>query len=102
MNSSILPLYDALVLRRPWMSLFLVVLILGAAATQLNKIKLDASADSLLLQGDPSLEFFRQISKEYRTEDFVLITWQPNAPLLSPLSLEPLGDRGVQSRRRRP
>jgi len=99
MNLSVLALYDALVLRRPWLSLFLVVLVLGAAATQLSKIKLDASADSLLLQGDPSLEFFRQISKEYRTEDFVLITWQPNAPLLSPLSLEPLGEMAAALRK---
>ena len=92
MNSSVASFYDALVLRRPWLSLFFMALILAGAATGLNKIKLDASADSLLLQGDPSLEFFREVSREYSTEEFVLITWQPNAPLLSPQSLEPLGE----------
>ena len=84
-------LYEVLVLRRPWIVLLLVVLLLGAMATQLDKIKIDASADSLMLQGDPSLEFYRQMAKEYSAEDFVLITWQPNAALLSPQSLQPLG-----------
>jgi hypothetical protein len=82
--------YDALVLRRPWLSLLLVALLTAGMATQLSKIKLDASADSLMLQGDPSLEFYRQVTTEYATEDFLLITWQPNAPLLSPQSLQPL------------
>lgn len=90
MSSPWLSLYDALVLRRPWLSLFLVALLTGAMATQLGKIKLDASADSLMLQGDPSLEFYRQVTTEYATEDFLLITWQPNAPMLSPQSLQPL------------
>ena len=90
MNSLWLSLYDVLVLRRPWLSLLLVALLTAAMATQLGKIKLDASADSLMLQGDPSLEFYRQVTSEYATEDFLLITWQPYAPMLSPQSLQPL------------
>ena len=62
----------------------------AAFATQLDKIKVDASADSLMLQGDPSLEFYRQVATEFSSEDFLLITWQPHAPLLAPESLQPL------------
>ncbi|MCB1676872.1 MAG: MMPL family transporter, partial [Halioglobus sp.] len=83
--------YDAVILRRPALSLLLVALVVAAFATQIDKIKLDASADSLMLQGDPSLEFYRQVSARYRSEDFLLITWQPQAPLLSPESLQALG-----------
>ncbi len=82
--------YDRLVLRRPWLALGLVALLVAAAATRLGKIEIDASADSLMLQGDPSLEFYREISAEYSAEDFLLITWQPYAPLLSPESLQPM------------
>ncbi len=82
--------YEALVLRRPWLSLLVVVLLLAASASQLHKIKLDASADSLMLQGDPSLEFFREIGREYRAEDFLLLTWAPQGELLADVSLEPL------------
>ena len=90
MNDLLLSAYDRLILRRPWLVLALLALLVGAFATQLDKIKLDASADSLMLQGDPSLEFYRQISAEYSSEEFLLITWQPRAPLLSQDSLQPL------------
>lgn len=83
--------YEKLVLRHPLVVLALVAILLAWSASQLGKIKLDASADSLMLQGDPALEFFREVSSEYSTEDFLLITWTPDAPLLSPESLEPLG-----------
>ena len=82
--------YDRLVLKRPGLSLLFTVLLVCGFATQLSKIKLDASADSLLLQGDPSLEFFREISREYSSEEFLLITWQPHSALLAPESLQPL------------
>ncbi len=90
MNDLLLSAYDRLVLGRPWLVLVLTGLLVGGFATQLDKIKLDASADSLMLQGDPSLEFYRQISTEYSSEEFLLITWQPHAALLSDESLQPL------------
>jgi uncharacterized protein len=90
MSKSLLAAYESLVLRRPFLSLALVAMLVIAAATQLGKIKLDASADSLLLQGDPALDFFREVSGEYASEDFLLITWQPHSPLLDDDSLQPL------------
>jgi predicted RND superfamily exporter protein len=53
-------LYEQLVLRAPWLSLFMVALLVAGFATQIPKIKLDASADSLMLQGDPSLEIYQR------------------------------------------
>ncbi|CAA0092622.1 Uncharacterised protein [Halioglobus japonicus] len=90
MSSPFLSVYNKLVLQRPWLSLLLMALLTAAMATQLGKIKIDASADSLMLQGDPALDFYREVTQEYATEDFLLITWQPNAALLSPESLQPL------------
>ncbi|MCB1707737.1 MAG: MMPL family transporter, partial [Halioglobus sp.] len=90
MNDLLLAAYERLVLRRPWLVLGLMAVLVAGFASQLEKIKLDASADALMLQGDPSLEFYRQISAEYSSEEFLLITWQPRAPLLSAESLQPL------------
>lgn len=90
--------YDRLVLRRPWVALVLVALLVAGAVTQLDGIEIDASADSLMLQGDPALEFYREISAEYSSEEFLLITWQPHAPLLSPESLIPLRELAEELR----
>ena len=98
MFNSLVNAYDAVILRRPWLTLIVVALIVGVFATQTSKITLDASADSLMLQGDPSLELFREVSREYGSEEFVLITWKPNAPLLSDESLNPLREMAEELR----
>ena len=84
-------LYEAIVLKRPGAVLAVLGLLLVVAALQFPKIRLDASADSLLLQGDPDLEYFREVSGRYSTEEFIVITWSPFSPLLSDASLQPLG-----------
>jgi predicted RND superfamily exporter protein len=90
MFDTLITLFDRMVLRHPWWWLVAVLALLLACASQVPKIKLDASADSLMLQGDPALDFYREISSEYSSEDFLLLTWQPEVPLLSEASLEPL------------
>ncbi len=86
-----LAIYEWLVLRRPRLVLLTLAALLALAALQFPKIRLDASADSLLLQGDPDLEYFREVSGRYASEEFIVITWRPFAELLSDASLEPLG-----------
>lgn len=98
MTNTIVRVYDRLALSRPWVTLFLVSIIVAGFATQLPKIKLDASADSLLLQGDPSLEFYRESSRQYSSEEFLLITWQPHVAMLAPESLGPLREMADELR----
>ena len=90
MSHSLLALYERAVLRHPVAVLLLLLLLAGGALSQLGKLRIDASADSLLLQGDPSLEFYREVSKRYASEDFLLLTWQPEGPLFADASLDPL------------
>ena len=77
-------------LKRPGLVLLAYSLILAAALAQLPKIRLDASSDSLLLQGDPDLAYFRESAEKYSGDEFLILTWEPGVPLLSPDSLEPL------------
>ena len=44
MSQAMTAIYDRLVLRRPWLSLALVALLVAGFATQLGKITMDASA----------------------------------------------------------
>ncbi len=90
MAESLLKLYDRLILNRPWLTLLVMLAIVVGLGSQMGKIKIDASADSLMLRGDPALEFYRQVSRGYQTEEFLVITWQPGAPLLDDASLGPL------------
>ncbi|MHA7881091.1 MAG: efflux RND transporter permease subunit [Saccharospirillum sp.] len=55
---------------------------------QARHFSLDASADSLLLEGDPDLEAFRQVIDRYGSEEFLVLTFTPEQPLFSAASLE--------------
>ena len=76
-------LYEGLVIDRPVVMIALLLLVLAAAATGLPKFRLDASADSLLLESDPDLKAYRDLSKRYATRDFLFMTVTPTQALLS-------------------
>ena len=82
--------YRQWLMAKPGLSLVIVMLLCALALSQVPKTRLDASSDSLLLQGDPDLEFYRETSKHYDANDFLVLTWRPTVPLLSDDSLEPL------------
>ncbi|WP_435212305.1 efflux RND transporter permease subunit [Luminiphilus sp. nBUS_16] len=75
---------------RAWLVLLFFGLLVTLAGGQLGKIRLDASSDSLLLQGDPDLAFFRETSRHYASSEFLILTWRPAGDLLAASSLEPL------------
>lgn len=75
--------YYSLVLDNPLkvLSAFLCLVIIAAYYSP--NFELDASAESLILENDESLNYYREISQKYASDDFVVITFQPNTELLS-------------------
>ena len=82
--------YLALVIRRPLIVLVTMVLLTLVAAFGLTNFKLDASADSLTLEHDTSIDYFREISKRYQSGDFLVLTYSPKAEMFSDESIETL------------
>ena len=80
-------IYDGLVIERPTLTVMLLLVLLGAVVTGVPKFRLDASADSLLLESDPDLKQFRDLAKRYQARDFLFMTVTPQQPLLSKDSL---------------
>jgi hypothetical protein len=85
-----LQVFDKLFLRRPALTLGILLVIIGWLAVHVPNFKLDASADALVLEGDKSLEIFREVNKRYGSEEFLLVTYSPHAPLLSQKVLDRL------------
>lgn len=88
--------YDGLILKHPLLWIVLVSALSVLAALQIPNIKVDASADSLMLKGDTALDFFRQVSATYGSEDFLILTWQPEGDLLGESSLAALDSMAKQ------
>ena len=82
--------YDRLVLDRPWAVLVFLAAVVTLMATQAGNFRLDASSDSLLLEGDEDLRYYRKLLEQYGTRDFLFVTYNPHAPMLDPAMLENL------------
>jgi predicted RND superfamily exporter protein len=82
MSHPVFSLYEKLVLRHPRLWLLLLVVISGLAAWQATGFKLDASADSLTLENDKDLTYYRTISKRYGSSDFLIVTYTPREQAL--------------------
>ena len=81
--------YDTL-LRNPKLVLAVLFSILIFFGYHANNFKLDASADSLLLEGDADLKVFRNIHARYPSSDLLIVTYTPDKDLFSDEALEPL------------
>lgn len=83
-------LYKKSIINHPWISILLVIAITVLAASQLPKFRLDASGESLVLESDTSLSYYREVNKNYSSDDFLVITWKPDQGLIAPESLKAL------------
>ena len=82
--------YRLSVLNHPRLSLFLLLSVVAFFAAYIPDFKVDASADSLLLENDRDLQLARDLSARYGTRDFLVVTFSPNEDLLSDHALQQL------------
>jgi predicted RND superfamily exporter protein len=91
MRSGLSTLYSKLVFERPLLVILLLLAVTASFGWYAQYFKLDASADSLLMEGDQELEFSRQVNNRYGARDAVTIAFTPVADLFSPESFASLG-----------
>ena len=46
-------------------------------STFIKDINIDASPDSLLLESDPDLEYYREVHREYGTDEYIIVGYEP-------------------------
>ncbi len=83
MGTRLLAFYERLILKRPRLTLLVLAGLVLLLASKAPNIKLEASADALVLEGDKSLEIFREVNKRYGSEEFLLVTYTAYAPLFT-------------------
>ena len=83
MPSSSANLYSNIVFGKPFLVISVLLLFVGFFALQAQNFRLDASADSLLLEDDPDLEYSRSINVRYGIRESVTIAYTPLGDLFS-------------------
>ena len=65
------------IIEQPKLILILLLILLSLAFYQGKKFQLDASADTLLIENDPDLNYLRSVNERYASEDFFVVTYSP-------------------------
>ncbi|QKF66759.1 RND superfamily transporter [Arcobacter venerupis] len=80
--------YDTFIFKYPIAVLFILTIFVSTLGYYATKVEIDASAETLLLDDDKDLMFFREVNKTYNNSDFLFVTFSPKTDLLSKQSLE--------------
>ena len=64
-------------LQYPKIIIFFFLFISAFSIYQSKNFELDASADTLLIENDPDLNYLRELNKKYKSEEFFIITYTP-------------------------
>ena len=83
-------LYQNTILKNP-KSIFVLLLITLLSFGYFSKdFKLDASSETLLIEGDPDLEYLKEITERYGSRDFLVLTYTPNEGMVTESSINNL------------
>ena len=82
--------YEMLVLRQPRIVLLLAAVLVISFAGFSQDFHLDASADSLTLEHDDELAYYRSVRARYGSDDFLIVAYSPMGELFSQLELDRL------------
>ena len=83
-------LYQNIILKSPKSIFLLLILALISFANFSKDFRLDASSETLLIEGDPDLEYLKEVSERYGSKDFLVLTYTPNEEMISDISINNL------------
>ena len=82
--------YQNIILKNPKLLLVLLFLFLITGLNYSKNFKLDASSETLLLEGDPDLKYLKEINERYNSREFLVLTYTPNEKMISDQSINNL------------
>ena len=83
-------LYQNTVLKSPKTIFLCLIFALLSFGYFSKDFRLDASSDTLLIEGDPDLEYLKEVTDRYGSKDFLIITYTPNERMISKSSVNNL------------
>jgi len=75
--------YVRTVLENASVALVLVLAVSAVFIWRIPQFRLDASADSLLLEDDADLRYYQRVMRRYGSDEFLIIAWLPRGDLFS-------------------
>ncbi len=82
--------YNNIVLKKPKFVFLSLIILLAFFGYYSKDFRLDASSDTLLIEGDPDLEYLRQVNDRYGAKEFLVLTYAPKEPITSQTTINNL------------
>ena len=83
-------LYQNFILKNP-KAVFVLLLITVLSFGYYSKdFRLDASSETLLIEGDPDLAYLQEVTERYGSKDFLVLTYTPNEGMVTEKSINNL------------
>ena len=83
-------LYQNSVLRNPKTIFALLVIAILSFGYYSKDFRLDASSETLLIEGDPDLAYLQEVTERYGSKDFLVLTYTPNEGMITDNSINNL------------
>ncbi len=83
-------MYQNLVLKNPKAVFILLIISILSFGYYSKDFRLDASSETLLIDGDPDLAYLQEISERYGSKEFLILTYTPNEGMVTDSSINNL------------
>ena len=76
-------IYQSFILSKPKLVLILLLIIAVIFGYNSKDFRLDASSETLLIEGDPDLKYLQEINERYSAKEFLVLTLSPKEKITS-------------------
>ncbi len=83
-------MYQNVVLKNPKAVFILLIISILSFGYYSKDFRLDASSETLLIDGDPDLAYLQEISERYGSKEFLILTYTPNEGMVTDSSINNL------------
>ena len=83
-------LYQNFILKKPKAVFALLLIAILSFGYYSKDFRLDASSETLLIEGDPDLAYLKEITERYGSKDFLILTYTPNEGMVTDSSINNL------------
>ena len=82
--------YQNTILKNPKSIFAILIITLLSFGYYSKDFRLDASSETLLIEGDPDLKYLKEITKRYGSKEFLILTYTPKDGMVSDTSINNL------------
>jgi len=72
-----------IVIRKPIVVLVSMFALVAASSFYISNLNIDVSPDSLMLESDPDLKYYREVHRQYGTDEYIIVGFKPKKAMLA-------------------